>query len=81
MNPSTIERLALAWDGPWVREVGRTRHILRICGESGCWPQTVYTAAALGYLRRTDRAHFAPTQSFVAEIERIERIRYERSRR
>ena len=71
MNPATVERLARAWEGDW----GSPRHILAVAGTTGCWPATVYRAVALGYLRRTEVAHYVPTADMAREYARILTLR------
>jgi len=70
MNPSTIERLSLAFDDR--RDVV---YILDICSYAGAWPATVYRAVGLGYLRRMRVAYYAMTQDMVNELKRIEELR------
>lgn len=67
MNPSTLMRLFKAWEG----QINKPAHILMIGALSGCWPSTVYHACSLGYVRRTEAAHFLPTERLLAEMRRV----------
>lgn len=73
MNPNTLLRLWESWGGlpvgPQDRVTDyRESHILEVAGGSGCWPQTIYRAQYLGYLRRVRRAHFRPTKKMLTEV-------------
>lgn len=71
MNPSTLLRLFKAWEG----QEKQPAHILMIGALSGCWPSTVYAACALGYVYRTESAHFLPTERLMVEVRRVRELR------
>lgn len=71
MNPSTLLRLYKAWEG----QEQKPAHILMIGALSGCWPSTTYHACALGYVYRTEAAHFLPTERLMSEVRRVRAIR------
>lgn len=72
MNPATLLRLWSAFDSIGI---GRPLHILQICGESGCWPQTVYQASFMGYLEKHSKAHFQATSALLEEVRKAENNR------
>ena len=75
MNPSTVLRLADAFDYRTEEE----RYVLEIGARAGTWPATIYNATRLGYLERTRRAYFRPTERLWLEVERAHKIRQERT--
>ena len=84
MNPSTLLRMWSAWGYDLtimtsLKDVDEL-HILKISGDSGCWPTTVYKAMQLGYLYRPHKAHFRPTDRLINEIRKAQEIQKERRR-
>ena len=75
MNPATILRLANAFD----YRADDERYVLEIGARAGTWPATIYNATRLGYLERTRRAYFRPTERLWLEVERAAQIRRERN--